>query len=85
MALDLLPRCLRGGELVVCDKGYVGRGFERAVAELGGHVVRPPRRNEPPGSRPHLGRIRQRIESVFQTFKDLLSLADLVRAVAEDW
>jgi len=74
VALELLPRCLRGGELVVCDKGYVGRGFERAVAELGGHVVRPPRRNEPPGSRPHLGRIRQRIESVFQTFKDLLSL-----------
>jgi hypothetical protein len=74
VALAFLPRTLRGGEIVVCDKGYAGRGFERAVAALGGRVVRPRRRNEPVGSRPHLGRIRQRIESVFQTFKDLLSL-----------
>ena len=74
VALDLLPRTLRGGELVVCDKGYVGRAFERAVAGLGGRVVRPARKDEPPGSRPRLGRIRQRIESVFQTFKDILSL-----------
>ncbi len=65
---------LRGGEIVVCDKGYVGRGFERAVAQIGGRVVRPRRKDEPEGGRPHLGRIRQRIESVFQTFKDLLSL-----------
>jgi hypothetical protein len=56
------------------DKGYVGRDFERAVAALGGVVVRPARRDEPAASRPRLGRIRQRIESVFQTFKDLLSL-----------
>jgi hypothetical protein len=74
VALELLPRTLRGGEIVVCDKGYVGRGFERAVARLGGHLVRPRRADEPEGSRPHLGRIRQRIESVFQTFKDILSL-----------
>ena len=74
VALQLLPHVLRGGELVVCDKGYVGRGFERAVAALGGRVVRPRRADEPEGSRPHLGRIRQRIESVFQTFKDILSL-----------
>jgi hypothetical protein len=74
VALQLLPRCLRGGEMVVCDKGYVGRGFERAVAELGGRVVRPRRLDEPAGGRPHLGRIRQRIESVFQTLKDLLTL-----------
>jgi Transposase DDE domain len=74
VALDLLPRCLRGGELVVCDKGYVGRGFEAAVARIGGVVVRPARKDEPAGSRPHLGRIRQRIESVFQTFKDILCL-----------
>lgn len=74
VALAFLPRSLRGGEVVVCDKGYAGRGFERAVAALGAQVVRPRRRDEPAGSRPHLGRIRQRIESVFQTFKDLLSL-----------
>jgi len=74
VALELLPHVLRGGETVVCDKGYAGRGFERAVAGLGGRVVRPRRADEPEGSRPHLGRIRQRIESVFQTFKDILSL-----------
>jgi hypothetical protein len=74
VALELLPRTLRGGEIVVCDKGYVGRGFERSVAALGGQVVRPRRLDEPPGTRPHLGRIRQRIESVFQTLKDLLTL-----------
>jgi Transposase DDE domain len=74
VALELLPRCLRGGEIIVCDKGYVGRGFERAVGALGAWVVRPGRRDEPDAGRPHLGRIRQRIESVFQTFKDLLSL-----------
>ncbi len=74
VALQLLPRTLRGGEIVVCDKGYVGAAFEAAVAELGGQVVRPARTDEPAGSRPRLGRIRQRIESVFQTFKDLLSL-----------
>jgi hypothetical protein len=74
VALELLPRTLRGGELVVCDKGYVGAAFEAAVERIGGVVVRPARKDEPPGSRPHLGRIRQRIESVFQTFKDILCL-----------
>ena len=74
VALELLPRCLRGGEWVVCDKGDAGRDFEAAVAELGGCLVRPQRKDEPASGRPRLGRIRQRIESVFQTFKDILSL-----------
>lgn len=74
VALELLPRTLRGGEIVVCDKGYVGTAFERAVAGLGGRIVRPRRLDEPEGERPRLGRIRQRIESVFQTLKDILSL-----------
>jgi len=74
VALELLPRVLRGGETVVCDKGYAGREFEQAVAAIGGYLARPARTGEPIGSRPHLGRIRQRIESVFQTFKDLLTL-----------
>ena len=72
-ALKLLPQALRGGETIVCDKGYAGREFAAAVAELGATVLRPARRNEPePG--PHLAPIRQRIESVFFTCKDLLSL-----------
>jgi len=73
VALELLPRCLAGGEIVVCDKGYAGRGFAEAVAALGAQVVRPRRRDEP-GRGPFLGLIRQRIESVFQTLKDLLTL-----------
>ena len=36
--------------------------------------MRPRRLDEPEGERPRLGRIRQRIESVFQTLTDILSL-----------
>ena len=68
-----LPPALRGGETVVCDKGYAGREFAATVAALGASVVRPARRDEP-RSRLHLAPIRQRIESVFCTCKDLLSL-----------
>ena len=73
VALPLLARSLRGGETIVCDKGYAGREFAEAVAALGATVVRPARRNEPTRG-PHLAPIRQRIESVFNTCKDLLSL-----------
>ena len=73
VALRLLPRALAGGETIVCDKGYAGREFANAVAELGAAVLRPPRQNEPQTG-PHLAPIRQRIESVFWTCKDLLSL-----------
>jgi Transposase DDE domain len=73
VALDLLPRALRGGEAVVCDKGYAGRDFEAAVGELGAVVLRPARSDEPDNGLP-LSSIRQRIESVFQTCKDILTL-----------
>jgi hypothetical protein len=73
VALPLLARCLRGGETIICDKGYAGSDFAHAVDELGGTIVRPARKNEP-ASPIHLAPIRQRIESVFVTFKDLLSL-----------
>jgi transposase len=73
VALPLLARCLRGGETIICDKGYAGREFADAVATLGGTIMRPPRRDEP-GHGPHLAPIRQRIESVFFTCKDLLTL-----------
>ena len=73
VALTLLPRALHGGETIICDKGYAGAEFEQAVRELGATIVRPPRKNEP-RSGVHLAPIRQRIESVFLTCKDLLSL-----------
>lgn len=73
VALKILPGALRGGETIVCDKGYAGHEFATTLARFGATVVRPPRRNEPnPGI--HLAPIRQRIESVFNTCKDLLSL-----------
>jgi hypothetical protein len=73
VALRLLPRARAGGETIVCDKGYAGREFEASVAALGGTILRPARHDEPQHG-PHLAPIRQRIESVFWTCKDLLSL-----------
>jgi hypothetical protein len=73
VALELLPRALRGGEAVVCDKGYASREFEAAIAKLGAQVLRPARKDEPDNGL-HLSSIRQRIESVFQTCKDILTL-----------
>jgi len=74
VGLELLERCARrGGELLICDKGYAGRTFAAGVAALGATVVRPVRKDEP-GRGPHLAPIRQRIESIFWTAKDLLTL-----------
>ena len=55
------------------DKGYAGREFEQLAAKLDATIVRPRRRDEA-NSRPHLAPIRQRIESIFQTCKGLLTL-----------
>jgi len=73
VALELLERAARGGELLVADKGYAGRAFAAAAAELGVVVARPKRIDES-GDGPHLSQIRQRIESIFWTCKDLLTL-----------
>ena len=74
VCLALLARCERSGPLtVVGDKGYAGSEFEHAAAQLAATIVRPRRKDEP-GSGPHLAPIRQRIESIFQTCKDLLTL-----------
>jgi len=74
VALELLPRALRGGEAVVCDKGYAGAEFALAVEGFdGARVLRPARADEPDNGL-HLSSIRQRIESVFWTCKDLLTL-----------
>ena len=73
VCLELLPRAVRGGEVLVADKGYAGREFAFAAARCGVCVVRPKRADEH-GSDPHLSQIRQRIESIFWTCKDLLTL-----------
>jgi transposase len=74
VGLELLERCARrGGGLLICDKGYAGREFALAAADLGATVVRPKRKRER-GCGPHFVPIRQRIESIFWTCKDLLTL-----------
>lgn len=73
IALSLIPRAIRGGETIICDKGYAGREFEDAATKLGATIVRPPRKGEPelPFA---LATIRQRVESIFFTLKDILTL-----------
>jgi Transposase DDE domain len=71
-------RCLArarrsGGETLIGDKGYAGRAFAQAVGEMGATILRPKRKNEP-GRGPQLAPIRQRIESIFWTCKDILTL-----------
>ena len=74
VGLTLLQRCnLTGGETVIGDKNYAGRDFATAVSNLDATIVRPRRKDEP-GRGPHLAPIRQRIESIFWTCKDLLTL-----------
>jgi hypothetical protein len=73
VALKLLPRTLRGGETVIADKGYAGREFAAAVNDLGAVLVRPARADEP-DTRPRISALRQRIESIYWTAKDLLTL-----------
>jgi hypothetical protein len=74
VGLVLLERCRRhGGETLLGDKGYAGRAFATAVSQRDATFVRPRRKDEP-GHGPHLAPIRQRIESIFWTCKDLLTL-----------
>jgi hypothetical protein len=74
VCLRLLGRVDREGRLTVLgDKGYAGAGFEADAAQLGATIVRPRRRDEPEGG-PHLAPLRQRIESIYWTCKDILAL-----------
>jgi hypothetical protein len=59
VALELLPRALRGGEAIVADKGYAGREFALAVEGMDACLLRPNRRDEPDNGL-HLSTIRQR-------------------------
>ena len=74
VALELLARCQRrGGETVIGDKGYAGREFALAVKDMHATIVRPARKDEPQNG-VHLSTIRQRVESIFWTAKDILTL-----------
>jgi hypothetical protein len=74
VCLRLIDRCQRTGPLtVIGDKGYASQAFHTAMQARQALIVRPRRKDEP-GPGPHLAPIRQRIESIFQTLKDLLTL-----------
>ena len=78
--LDLLavePQLVaaRPGQVLIADKHYYGREFERVLAGLGLRLLRPARKGEAerPGAR-LFKPLRQLIESVNQTFKGQLDL-----------
>ena len=76
VCLELVARCERqpGQALILIgDKNFRGKDFETELATLNATIMRPRRKDEP-GRGPHLAPIRQRIESIFQTCKDILTL-----------
>jgi Transposase DDE domain len=72
--LTLLERQPISGQLVIADKGFAGVDFEQAVAALGANLLRPSRSDEPERPSPPIGPVRQRIESIVQSFKYQLRL-----------
>jgi hypothetical protein len=70
----LLPAIAGTAHTVICDKGYAGRELAAKAAALGITLLRPARKNEPGRPTLSLKTIRQRIESITWTAKDLLSL-----------
>lgn len=76
VCLQMVARCERqpGQALILIgDKNFRGKDFETELAKLEATIMRPRRKDEP-GRGPHLAPIRQRIESIFQTCKDILTL-----------
>jgi hypothetical protein len=76
VCLQLVARCERQpGQILILigDKNFCGRQFEADLRALEATIHRPRRKNEP-GRGPHLAPIRQRIESIFFTCKDILTI-----------
>jgi hypothetical protein len=76
VCLQMVARCERepGQALILIgDKNFRGKDFEAELAELDAAILRP-RRTDEKGRGPHLAPIRQRIESIFWTAKDIFTL-----------
>ncbi len=76
VCLQLVARCARQpGQFLtlIGDKNFRGKQFEADLAAMDASIQRPRRKNEP-GKRLHLAPIRQRIESIYWTAKDILTL-----------
>jgi hypothetical protein len=76
VCVQMVARCERqSGQMLVLigDKNFRGKDFEAELATLDAQIMRPRRKDEP-GRGLHLAPIRQRIESIFQTCKDIFTL-----------
>ena len=76
VCLQMVARCERepGQALILIgDKNFRGKDFETELTRLDATIMRPRRKDEP-GRGPRLAPIRQRIESIFWTCKDMLTL-----------
>jgi Transposase DDE domain len=76
VCLQMVARCERApGQMLILigDKNFRGKEFEADLEALEAKIIRPRRRDEK-GRGPHLAPIRQRIESIFWTAKDILTL-----------
>jgi hypothetical protein len=71
--LDDAARQQAQGTIILADKGFAGRAFQRHVAALGACLIRPDRKDEPRRFGP-VGGMRQWIESVINTLKEQLGL-----------
>jgi len=65
----------RPGQILLADKNYYGREFEASIAGAGIQLLRRARKGEPerPGGR-FFKRLRQTVESIFDTLKGQLDL-----------
>ena len=71
---DIEHQLIRAGDVILGDKGFAGAEFEAFLRDqLGAHLVRPDRKDEP-ARFGKLARVRQWIESVFDTAKGQLTL-----------
>jgi hypothetical protein len=67
---------IRPGQIIIGDKGFAGKDFETFITgEVEAELIRPDRKDEKPRFG-KLGRIRQWVESVFDTMKGQLTLED---------
>lgn len=76
VCLQLVARCQRlPGQFLtlIGDKNFRGRQFEADLAALDAAIHRPRRKDEPTKGL-HLAPVRQRIESIYWTTKDFLTL-----------
>jgi hypothetical protein len=76
VCLQLVARCRREpGQFLtlIGDKNFRGKEFEADLAALDATIMRPRRKDER-GKGLHLAPIRQRIESIYWTAKDILTL-----------